>query len=209
MNQFIDDFYDTLFKPASGMARITSERTVWHGLIVYFAVTLVSSIVSFGTVDMGALSTELARYLPPQAVAAFLQSWPVLNMVMLFVLAPLLFFLWSALLQFSAELLGGRGRGVQVAAGIGYAQLPYILVAPLALVARYIPLDIVSLAGFAAFVWSVFLKTEAIRTVHGFSRRRAFLAYLLPFVLAVCAFILLFLLLSTFLMPLMSQLFPL
>ncbi|MDW7652222.1 MAG: Yip1 family protein [Bacillota bacterium] len=208
MNQFIDDFYDILFKPALGMERVVRERSVWQGLIVYLAVSVVSAITTFGTMDTGEIGGELTQIMPPEAAEALLRSWPALNLIVILVFTPFLLFLWSAVVQISAELLGGKGRGLQVAAGIGYAQLPYILVAPFGLVARYLAFDVVSFVSFAAFIWTLVLKIEAIRAVHTFTRGRAALAFFLPVLALIAAAILFFLLVGSFLMPLMTELFP-
>lgn len=207
MNQFIDDFYDVLFKPSRGMARVAKERTVWHGLLVYLAVSLVSTLTALGSEPPG-MHGELARFFPGEAAAMLARSMPVLSLISILVFSPLLLFVWSAVLHFSGELLGGRGRATSLTAVIGYAQLPYLLVAPTALAARYLSVDIVGLAGLVAFIWSILLKIEGIRVVHDFSRRRAALAYFLPFLAALAAFLVFLLLLGAFLMPLLSQLFP-
>lgn len=209
MNQVIDDFYDVLFRPALGMERVVAERNHWQGLFVYLFVSFVSSITAFGTAAPTDLAGEYSQLLPPEAMTAILRSWPILNLIILLVFAPFVFLGWSALLHLIAHLLGGKGEVLQLAAGLGYGHLPYILVAPFGLVARYLPLDVVGLASLAALIWSIFLKVEAVRSVYGFSRGRAVLAYFLPFLAMMAAFILFMLLLGTFLTPLLSELFPL
>lgn len=208
MNQFIDDFYDVLFKPAKGMARVATERSVWHGLLVYLAISLISAMTAFSAVDSQTFTQELAGFMPQQTLTVLMQSWPVLNVIMILVFSPIILFLWSSILQISSELLGGQGRGLSLAAVVGYAQMPYILLAPIGLIARYLPLDIMGVAGLMAFLWSLLLKIEGIRAVHNFSRRRAVLAYFLPLLVLVAVVIIFFLLVGSFLVPLMSELFP-
>jgi hypothetical protein len=209
MNQFIDDFYDVLFKPSAGIARVVRERSVWNGVLVYLTVSLITSIATFGSGNTEILFGEWAQYLPPETMTSLIRSWPILNLILTIVLTPLLLFLWSAVLQFSAELMGGKGHGLQVAAGLGYAQLPYLLLAPFGLLARYLAVDIVSVASFAAFIWSILLKIEVLRAVHSFSRGRAALVYFLPVITLFVAMIFLMLLMGSFLMPLLSELVPL
>lgn len=208
MNQFIDDFYDVLFKPAKGMSRVSSQRSVWHGLLVYLAISLISAMTAVGTGDSQAITEELTGFLPQQTVSLLLQSWPVLNIIMILVFSPIVLFVWASILQFSSELLGGQGRGLSLAAVVGYAQMPYILLAPVGLISRYLPLNIMGVAGFMAFLWSLLLKIEGIRASHNFSRRRAALAYFLPLLILIVAAIIFFLLLGSFLMPLLSELYP-
>lgn len=191
------------------MARITGERSVWQGVVVYLSVSLVSALTAVGTTSPDEISGELGAFFPQESLALLLRSTPVLSLISIFVFAPLLLFAWSAILHFSAELLGGRARAVQLATAVGYAQLPYILVAPLSLLGRYMQADIVGLAGFAAFIWSVYLKIEAIRALYSFGRGRAALAYFLPVILTTGSILVFFLLASTFLMPLLMELFPL
>lgn len=209
LNRFIDDFYDVLFKPARGMERVVAERTVWHGLAVYLAVSLVSTLTALATADPDIIGHDLGRFWPQETVTLILRSSPVLGLITILIFAPLLLFAWSAILQFSAELVGGRGRGLQLAAAVGYAQLPYLLVAPFTLLAVYTAFDLTGMATFAAFIWSVVLKTEAIRAAHLVSRGRAVLAYFLPVLLVLLAAVVFVLLAGAFLMPLLSRLFPL
>lgn len=209
MNQFIDDFYDVLFKPALGIGRVVRERNVWHGLLIYLVVSLISSITAFSAGDPEGLAAEFSQIMPLETATALVQAWPLLNLFLVFALAPVMLFLSAAILQFSSELLGGQGRGVQLATGFGYAQLPHLLIAPFGLAARYLAFDIVGLVGFVAFIWSLVLKIETIHAAQGFSRRRATLAYFLPALVIAAAFIFLLLLLGSFLMPLLSELVPL
>ena len=208
MNQFIDDFYDILFKPAVGMDRITKERSVWQGLLVYLAISIVSTITTIGATGTADFAGELTQFVSPEVAATILRSLPVLNLLTILVFTPFLLFISAAVLHFSAELLGGEGKGLQLAAGLGYAQLPYILVAPFGLVARYLNINLVGVVSFVVFIWAIALKIEAVRAAFGFSRRRATLVYFLPFLAIVAAAIIFMLLMFSFLMPLMSQLLP-
>ena len=208
MNQFIDDFFDILFKPTVGMARITKERSVWQGLLVYLAISVVSTITTVGATGTADYVGELSQFVSPEAATAILRSLPVLNVLVILVFTPFLLFISAAILQFSAELLGGRGKGLQLAAGLGYAQLPYILVAPFGLVARYLNFNVVGVVSFVVFIWAIVLKIEAVRAVFGFSHRRAALTYFLPVLAILVATIIFLLLMFSFLMPLMSLLFP-
>lgn len=208
MNNLIDDFYDVLFKPQAGMSRVVSERTVWQGLFVYLAVSLVSLFTAVGTADPAQISAETAGMLPPETVAQILRAQPLVGVIAILLFSPLVLFAWAAILQFSAGLLGGRGHSVTLAAAVGYGQLPYLLVAPVGLIDAALHTNLVSLATFVAFIWSMLLKIEAIKTVNGFSRGRAALAYFLP-VLAFIAGVLVFtLLMGAVFMPILMQFFP-
>ncbi len=209
LNQFIDDFYDVLFKPVRGISRVAVERSIWHGLVIYLAVSLVSSLTAVATASAREFAGDLGEFWSPEAMVLLLRSTPVLSLISILVFAPILLFLWSAILNFSSELLGGQGRGLRLATAIGYAQLPYILVAPLSLASRYMDIDVVGMATFVAFIWSIVLKIIAIRSVHSFTTGRAVLAYLLPALVLLTALIIFVLLLSAFLMPLLMEVFPL
>ncbi|EEG77593.1 Yip1 family protein [Dethiobacter alkaliphilus] len=204
---FIDDFYDSLFKPSRGIARVVQERTVWHGLFIYLAVSLVASITSFVGAGTEEVFTGLTQYMDPETAAALMRAWPVLNLLSIIVFYPLLYFVWAAVLQFSSELLGGSGKGLQVATGLGYGQLPYLLVVPFGLITHYMAF-IVPLVSLAAFVWSVVLKVEVLHAVHGFSRGRAALAYFLPALVLVAAIFIFLVLIGSILMPLLAEMFP-
>lgn len=205
MSRFIDDFYEVLFKPFLAFDRIAREHTAWHGLLVYLGVSLISAISVYGAADTGIGSGDLSRFMTPEAVDALLRSWPLLNLFIRLILAPFYLFISAAILHFSAELNGGNGRSLTLAAALGYAQLPYILVAPFGLAARYLQVDLVWLAALAAFFWSLFLKIEAIRSIYGFSRRRAVFVYLLPFAAVITALIMLLTFGIIFLRPFLSM----
>lgn len=210
LNQFIEDFYDILFKPSKGIARVAAERSAWQGLLVYMAISLVTAMTTVGAANRAReLPSELGLFLPQETVALLQSFSPILSLISILVFYPFLLFLWASVLHLSSELLGGKGRVLNLTAAVGYAQLPYLLVAPFSLVSRYLLLDLVGLAGVIAFFWSLALKIEAIHAVHGISRVRAAAAFFLPLIAAVAAAIIFLLLISTFLMPLLMELFPL
>ena len=208
LNQFIDDFYDVLLKPSQGISRVAKEREIWHGLFVYLAVSLIATIATFGAVNIDQTINQLKLIMTPEAAAAFVQVWPILNLMLIVVFAPLLLFAWSAILQFSSELLGGTGKGLQVVTGVGYSQLPFILVIPFGLVARYLGFNMIGLVSITALIWSMILKVETLHVVQGFSRSRAALAYFLPALTLITAIFIFLILVGSFLMPLLSELYP-
>lgn len=210
LNQFIEDFYDILFKPSKGIARVAAERSAWQGLLVYMAISLVTAMAAVGAAARAReFPSELGLFLPQETLALLRGFSPILSLISVLVFYPLLLFLWAGVLHISSELLGGKGRALNLTAAVGYAQLPYLLVAPFSLVSRYLLFNLVGFAGVIAFFWSLLLKIEAIHAVHGISRTRAAVAFFLPLIAAVAAAIVFLLLISTFLMPLLMELFPL
>lgn len=210
LDHLVDDFYDVLFKPREGLSRVIRDRTVWQGLFVYVAVSLVSFFTATGTstADPTQLSAETGGMLSPEAIAQVLRSQPLVGVISILLFSPFLLFAWAAIVQFAAGLLGGRGQGVTLAAAVGYAQLPYLLVAPVGLVDSALQTNFTSLATFIAFVWSLFLKIEAVRLVNGFPRGRAAFAYFLPIIALAAAILVFTLLVGAVFMPILAEFFP-
>lgn len=207
----IDDLYDVLFNYRRGLERVAQERSIWHGLVIYVAVTL---IVSLATINLNAAEAdvavlvppELAPLFPPDAVNLFVRIAPVFTLLFQLVFGPLYFLLMVAVLNLASNLLGGRGGVASLGAVLGYAYLPYLLVAVGGLLFRATDLNVVALLTFAALIWSLWLRIAGIKIVQNFSWGRAALTYFLP-IIAVAVAILVFLLLSIiFIIPMLMQL---
>ncbi|GEM_PF-943751 len=210
---FLDDFYDTLFQPSRGLTRIASARTVWHGLAVYLVVNV---IVSLATVNIPAVTEQdisswvtpdLAPLIPLEIIEGMLRFIPLVSVLLYLVFGPLYFLLSVAVLQFVSRLFGGEGNPSSLGAVLGYANLPYVIVALGGLFSRYTTFNIVGLISLAAFLWSVSLKVAGIKAVHNFSWGRASLVYFMPAIVVITVFFLFILLFIVFLVPLVAQIF--
>lgn len=210
---FLDDFYDTLFQYHKGLTRIARERTVWHGLAVYL---IVNVIVSLATVNVPAvteydasfwITPELAPLIPLEVVEGVLRFIPLFSVLFYLVFGPLYFLLSVAVLQFVSRLFGGQGEPTSLGAVLGYANLPYVIVAVGGLFARHTAFNIIGLVSLAAFLWSVWLKVAGIKIVHNFSWGRSTLVFFMPAIVLITVVILFILLFIVFLIPLAAQIF--
>lgn len=209
---FLDDFYDTLFQYSKGLTRIARDRTVWHGLAVYL---LVNIIVSLATINLPAaeqdisslITPELAPFVPLEVVEGMMRFIPLFSMLVYLVFGPLYFLLSVAVLQFISRLFGGEGDPTSLGAVLGYANIPYVIVAVGGLFSRYTIFDIVGLISLIAFLWSVLLKIAGIKIVHNFTWGRSFLVFFMPAIALIVVFILFVLLFIVFLIPIAAQIF--
>ena len=208
---FLDDFYDTLFQYSKGFARIARERTVWHGLAVYL---LVNIIVSLATINLPAaeqevssIMPELAPFVPLEVVEGMMRFIPLFSMLAYLVFGPLYFLLSVAVLQFISRLFGGEGDPTRLGAVLGYANIPYVIVAVGGLFSRYTIFDIVGLISLIAFLWSVLLKIAGIKIVHNFTWGRSILVFFMPTIAIITVFTLFVLLFIVFLIPIAAQIF--
>ena len=208
---FLDDFFDTLFQYKKGLSRIAVERTVWHGLAVYLVVNI---IVSLATVNIPAASEqnvwitpELVPLIPMEIVQGVLRFIPLFSVLLYLVFGPLYFLLSVAVLQFVSRLFGGQGEPSSLGAVLGYANLPYVIVAVGGLFSRYTDFNLIGLMSLAAFLWSVWLKITGLKVVHGFSWGRSTLVFFMPAIVFATVFILFILLFIVFMVPLAAQIF--
>lgn len=132
---------------------------------------------------------------------------PLFSMLVYLVFGPLYFLLSVAVLQFISRLFGGEGDPTSLGAVLGYANIPYVIVAVGGLFARYTTFDIVGLISLIAFFWSVWLKIAGIKIVHNFTWGRSFLVFFMPAIALIVVFILFVLLFIVFLIPIAAQIF--
>ena len=210
MKYFLDDFYDVLFNYRKGLERIAGGKNIWHGLLVYIIVSLV---VSLATLDLNAPSVngsevfppEIFFLLPPELLDVLWRLLPVLTILLQLVFGPLYFFLLIALLSLSSDLFGGRARASSLGAVIGYAYLPFLIVAVGGLLGRYAPFNLAAFLSFAALIWSIWLRIAALKLVNGFSWGRSLLVYCMPVIVLCVALILFMLLVIVFIIPVLMQ----
>lgn len=210
IKSFPEDFYDVLFHYRKGLSRVAKNNNIGHGLIVYLVVNLVASLSTVNIAPqaeemMQDLPAELAPMLPLEVMEAVALTLPILAILLQLVFGPLLFLLGVAVLNFIATLFGGTGSALKLGAVLGYAQLPYLVVALGGLISRFAAVDLIGLFTLAAFVWSLLLKIYGIKVVHGFSSARAAIVYFMPVIALGVAFILFLLLAIVFIIPVLMQ----
>lgn len=207
---FLDDFYDILFNYRKGLKRIAEEKNIWHGLIVYLVVTV---IVSLATLEMTPatvngnimLPPEIHMVIPPHALEAVWRLIPLFTILLQVVFGPLYFLLLVGILHFVSALFGGNGRASSLGAVMGYAYIPYLMVAVGGLLGRYTPFNIAAILTLGAFFWSLWLRIAGLKQVNNFSWGRATLVYFMPLITLVVAFIIFILLVIVFFIPLLLQ----
>ncbi len=210
MKSFLDDFYDVLFNPQKGLARVAGEKSIWHGLLVYMLVTF---IVSLTTLDLSAapagaaeiLPPDVYHLLPPQVLELSWKLLPLLAILLQLVFGPLYFFLRVAVLSLVSELFGGSARVSSLGAVFGYAFFPYLLLAVGGLLERYTSFNLAPLLSVVAFSWSLWLRLAGLKQVNGFSWGRSVLVYFMPLLALFLALLLLLLLGIVFVLPLVLQ----
>ncbi|MEW5919491.1 MAG: Yip1 family protein [Bacillota bacterium] len=210
LKNFLDDFYDILFNYRKGLARVAEEKNIWHGLLVYIIVTLV---VFLATLDITPASIngselfppEIYFLLPPQLLDVIWRLLPLVTILLQLVFGPLYFLLLVAVLSFVSDLFGGNARASNLGAVIGYAHLPFLIVAVGGLLGRYTPFNITAFLILAAFFWSLWLHIAGLQQVNAFSWGRSVLVYFMPLIALLVSFILFMLLVIVFITPLLMQ----
>jgi hypothetical protein len=184
----LDTLVGVLARPISTIRSVCQKRPIGWAIIVYLAITLVTTVVM---VDPGMLA-ELE--LPDLGWPAILVGSTIINIVTLVVI--------TAICHVVALVLGGKGGYWGLFCGFAFAALPGIFAAPLAVVGL-LPVVGALLSGLGTFgivVWSLVLSILAVRENYLVSTGRAILIYLLTFaVLMVLSFLVTFLVTLIFL----------
>jgi len=202
-----DDLYDILFDPIKGLSRVTEDRNLWHGLIIYLVVniTLVLATLNLSTSSYAVLSTpELTRFVSTEALERLQYTIPLLSVFARLFFWPLVFFLMITILNSVAELFGGEGKISSLGAVYGYSEFPYFLVALGGLLSQFISFNFTGLFGLVAFFWSMALKITGIQLVYGFSWGRSALVFLMPFIALVVVLFIFFMLLIVVAAPILA-----
>ncbi|RQD76728.1 MAG: YIP1 family protein [Candidatus Syntrophonatronum acetioxidans] len=224
---FLDDFYDILFRPGQGMRKVGRQKTIWHGLLVYLVVNLIGTL-STASYQVQLLDLQELQQLPLplEVTEGVLGMMPFMELLTKITLGPLYFLGAVAVLHLAASLLKGEKNNYQgnegregikgdqgnvkgLGAVLGYGYLPYVFLAPVSLAARYVAFDLIQFASLIFFFWALILKVVGIREVYQFSSSRALLCYVLPAGVILAAFFLFALLAVIFFAPLMGQMVPL
>ncbi len=209
ISRFLDDFYEILFKPARGMKRISQEKNIWQGLLIYVIISVIVSLSTSAYQLTSLLEQDFSSMpLPVELTEGMLRFMPFLDLLFKVTFGVLLFLTWTAILHLVADILGGENRSYRLGAVLGYGQLPYIFMAPVSLLARYMPFDLIALASFVFFFWSLALKIIGFRETYNFSTSRAILGYFLPAVSLMTIAIVFLIFIGAFFVPLVGELVP-
>jgi len=202
VSSFLDDIYEILFKPSRGMEKISREKNIWHGFLVYMVVSVIVTLSNTAN-QAGQIFEEFRDFpVPLELIEGMSRFMPFINLPLI----PLYFFLSVAVLHLAVELLGGEGRISRLGAVLGYGQIPYIFMLPVGLMGRYLPFDPTGFATLVFFIWSLVLKVNGIREAYGISSGRALVSYFLPFVVLFALLVMFLLFLGIFLAPFLGEL---
>lgn len=203
---FFDNIYRVIFSYHKGLEHVAEQKNIWQGLGIYLAVTLLA-LFSTITVHLSVgeeilqVPAELSHFLPRHVFDSVLLFLPVAVLLFHLVFGPLYFLLSVAIFHFLANLFGTRGNVYAVGAVVGYAYLPYLLVA-LGGLLNYFELASVTLYLFvAALFWSTFLKIAGLKQAYVFAWRRAAFVFFMPLIALLSAIFLFSLLSIVFLIP--------
>ncbi len=167
MSSFLETVYDVLFKPTVAMQYIAEKKLTGQALAMFG----IGMLVPVWAVYAGITVTPGAPALGIMFVLHFFGS----------------LFCWvlsAAVLNFVAELAGGRGTAVGLFAALGFSHLPRVAVTPLWVIAALLPSGPRGIAfgsiGLLVVLWTLMLNVAAIRGAHGLSGTRAVLVLLAP-----------------------------
>jgi hypothetical protein len=174
-----------LARPTSTIRSVCQQRPIGWAIIVYLAVSLVTTIA---WIEPGMLE-ELG--LPALGMPAILVGFSIISIVTLVVLTAIGHLL-------ATSLLGGRRSYWGLFSGFGFAALPGIFAAPLAVIGMLPAVGALlsALGTLGVVVWSLILNILAIRENYLISTGRAILIGLLLLVVStVLGLIVMFLML--------------
>jgi hypothetical protein len=164
----IEKLVGVLVRPTSTIRSICEQRPIGWAVVIYLVVGLITTITM---VDPGML--EKLR-LPELGMTEILVGFTIINIVALVIL--------TAICHVVASVLGGKGSYGGLFCGFGFAALPGIFAAPLAVVGL-LPVVGALLSGpgsLGIMVWSIVLSILAVRENYLVSTGRAILIYFLP-----------------------------
>ncbi len=168
MNYFLDVMYQLLVSPRQALRTITRGEQLKQALLLWLFVNFVL-----------ALSSVLEG---PEFMTRYFVSVVVMGLGL---------FLHSAVTDYCAGFLGGRGTAKGITAGFMAAAFPYAFTVFGGLLDLLLGFG----EGFLAsclFLWSFFLDVTAISENYGFSTGKALLVALIPFLLLALFFLCLF-----------------
>jgi hypothetical protein len=204
LKRLLKDLGETLIRPVRALQRVADTRSTWQGLVLHLVITLVAVFFAARGLEPESLVSFFNRWSLPFSLAlaqSFVDSFPVLSLIMQLIFGPLLFLLWLAVVNLCAELFNGEGEGNRLGAVFGFASLPYILVPLGVFLAKIFPAPMLLLSALAAFTWTQILKIIGLKEAHGLTVVHSIMVYLLPLLTIVLALVLFALMSIAFLLP--------
>ncbi len=174
MGSFLETIYDVLFKPTTAMQYIAEKKLTGQALTIF----IIGMLVPVWAVYTGIKDTP---------------GVPALGVMFVFHLIGSLVFwvLGASVLNFIAEMAGGRGTAVGLFAALGFSHLPRVAVIPLWVFAALLPNGLRGIAfgavGLIMIIWTLSLSVAAIRGAHGLSGAKAVLVLVTPMLALVGA----------------------
>lgn len=198
---FAELIYGVLFSPAATFARVSRENHLFNVFVIFLTVTLVSSVVNF-------LGARDFSDLPPELAGAFTAAGPYMG-ILAVVFAFISWFVQAGILQVFAELLGGKGRALQVLTVLALAGIPKAFAIPFQVLGFFFTGSTVSTflgvaVSLSVIIWSLALMVIGLREVHGLSTGRAVAVLALPLGALGLAFLITAVSLAGFLIPLIN-----
>jgi hypothetical protein len=189
MGNFLETIYDVLFNPVAAMQHIAEKKLTGQALAMF----VIGMLVPVWALYTGIKSTAGVPALGLLFVLHFAGSF-------------VFWLLGAAVLNFFAELAGGRGTAVGLFAALGFAHLPRVAVMPLWVIAALLPAGLrgfaLGLIGVIVVTWTLLLHVAAIRGAHGLSGAKAVLVLLTPLLTLVAAIAVIMIFLGSTLMQL-------
>jgi hypothetical protein len=169
----LDTLIGVLARPISTIRSVCEQRPIGWAIIVYLVVSVVTTVAWIRPEMLAELG------LPQVGMPAILVGISITNIVTLVI--------FTAIAHLVASLLGGKGNYWGLFSGFGFAALPYIFAAPLAVIGLLTMVGalISGLGSFGIMVWSIVLTILAVRENYLVSTGRAILILLLPIVILV------------------------
>ncbi|MGI6649425.1 MAG: YIP1 family protein [Bacillota bacterium] len=183
-----DLLYGVLFEPTTAFRQITQRRLLGKALLVFLTVQVLSwymnLILAIETETLSPWLTELppslAHDLP--RLTTNLTNLTGLTLMSGIIFSLLLWFLGAAIFNLAAEFFGGVSNGSGLLAGLGFAELPGILLLPvqyLAYVFGWGP-SLLTVLSLGLGIWVAGLSVITVREATSLSTGRALLVFLLP-----------------------------
>ena len=130
-----------------------------------------------------------------------------INIISLFIITLLFVIVSVSLWHFISESFKGEGKATELFLCICLSFLPLIFLTPMALIVKFSHLALSFYMPFsiAIVVWVVTLKILSLKIVYGLNGPLATLTYFIPFIVIFAIYILLLILIVSFLMITASQ----
>lgn len=176
---FLELIYGVIFEPVKTMKRAA------HNPPLVFALLLVTILGLAGVLMwLVSITKALNQTADISTMGNFMPSarpLMVLAAVAIFLWGYIKWFSYSAFISLAAEMLGGEGKGRNVAAIVGLSLIPTILIIPAQMLNFYLAsASFVFITVMIVWIWVTALMVIGVREVHGLSTGRTLLAVLSP-----------------------------